>query len=121
MVEESGRIQKENSGHGRYVAYTLIVVILIAQSVLLIMLPRPAIRGTSNQVTLTGVPWNKTVPMFETLDEVEAPLLKQFADGTTCTKLSGPTEAGIKGTRMNFYLLECDGTTGYVHARQVQE
>jgi hypothetical protein len=121
MVEESSRVQKDNGSRTRYFMFAFIVVILIAQSAFLLVLPQPAVTGESQQVTLVGVPWNKTVPMFERIGGLETSPLKHLADGTTCTKLSSPTEASIGGTNMNFYLLECNGTTGYVHARQVQE
>lgn len=121
MAEKLSTIQKALSGHGMYLVYALLIAIIIAQIGLLMLLPKPTTQGASDQVTLVGVPWDQTIPMFERLSEVEAPHLEQFVDGTICTKLSGSTTADMHGNPMNFYLLECNGTTGYVYASRVRE
>lgn len=71
-------------------------------------------------VTLHPAPGNNIVQMFGSISSDQAPVIKTFADGARCIKLSGPTKATVPGTSMHFYRLSCSGVTGYVNVKWVR-
>lgn len=74
-----------------------------------------------NQVMLRAAPGKTEVMMLEGVGEGPNDEVTFFKDGTICTKLNGPNWVEIQGVGMSFYRLTCNGTTGYVNVKWVDE
>lgn len=72
------------------------------------------------QVTLKALSSGGMVQVYDDIS-VDSSLVKEFADGTRCAKLNGPTHAKIDGVAMNLYQVNCKGTYGHVNARWVKD
>lgn len=77
--------------------------------------------SSNSEVTLRAAPGNTVVQMFESVGPGPNDAVARFPSSTRCTKIGGPTSVTIEGLSMRFYRLECNGTTGYVNARWVEE
>ncbi len=71
-----------------------------------------------NSVVLQGVSTSGIVQMFDEM-AVDAAVISQFPNGTRCANLEGPIPTSIEGIRMRFYMLDCNGTVGYVNGKWV--
>jgi len=83
--------------------------------------PASSTPRAANQVTLRAAPGNTEVTMFEVVGEGSNDVTNFFRNGTVCTKLGNPNQVSIQGINMSFYKLTCNGTTGYVNAKWVND
>lgn len=69
-------------------------------------------------IKLKASPVSHVVQMFDSL-AVDAAVIKQFPNGTLCSRMGDTADASVEGIQMTFYLLRCNGVTGYVNAKWV--
>lgn len=75
---------------------------------------------SSNQVTLKSSPFSDIVQMFERVGLGDEGTVTHFPNGTSCTKLSGPSVVDFgDGDVLYFDKLTCHGVTGYVNVKWV--
>lgn len=79
----------------------------------------PVNRAQANTVTLRAAPGNTVVQIFDSTG-AQAAVIRQLPNGTTCSKISGPTAVNVEGISMSFYKLSCADVAGYVNAKWVR-
>lgn len=77
--------------------------------------------SSANQVTLRAAPGKTEVMMLEGVGEKSNGGVTFFRDGTVCTKLNGPNWVAIQGIGMRAYRLTCNGTTGDMNVKWVDD
>lgn len=73
----------------------------------------------SLQVTLNSTAYNPLVPMWDVVGTGSNDVVHEFPAGTHCTIVTGPAYYDVAGTPLQYYKLTCNGVTGYVSSKWV--
>lgn len=77
--------------------------------------------SSGSSVTLHAAPGNSSVQMFGDRADNAEEVVATFPSGTRCEALTGPKAVAVEGISMQFYRLNCSGTTGMVNAKWVDK